>query len=90
MKNVFRCLVFIIFVCSLFSCGITSVPLRTEKPQDNKTYKIDYLFEHDGVRVYRFYDRGNRVYFTTQGNITGIKGDSVVTQTIKLEGERSE
>jgi hypothetical protein len=39
-------------------------PVATENTYNNKDYKVDYLFEHDGCKVYRFYDRGNYIYFT--------------------------
>lgn len=42
----------------------TGVPLQTKESENNKTYDVDYLFEHEGCKVYRFYDRGNYVYFT--------------------------
>lgn len=42
--------------------------LRTEKTT-NKAFKVDYLFEHDGVKVYRFYDNGHARYFTNKGHI---------------------
>lgn len=53
---------------SLVACGTARIPLSTQPPENNGTYKIDYLFEHDGCKVYRFYDMGNYVYFT---NCTG-------------------
>lgn len=34
----------------------------------NKNFSPVFLFEVDGVRVYRFYDAGNYIYFT---NTTG-------------------
>lgn len=34
-------------------------------PNDNKAFKIQYLFECDGVKMYRFYDNGHYRYFTT-------------------------
>jgi hypothetical protein len=39
-------------------------PLYKGKSANNATYDVDYLFEHDGCKVYRFYDRGHYVYFT--------------------------
>ncbi len=69
----------------LSACGVTGFPLRTERPQDNKTYEIDYLFEHEGVKVYRFRDYGNFVYFTTRGDITSISEDSTRIQTITID-----
>lgn len=37
---------------------------------NNADYSVSYLFEKDGIKVYRFYDRGEYVYFTSQGNVT--------------------
>lgn len=39
-------------------------PLTTEPSHNNSTYKVEYLFEHEGCKVYRFSDRGYYVYFT--------------------------
>jgi hypothetical protein len=52
---------------NLSSC-ITPVAISTEPPKNNSSYYISYLFEHEGCKVYRFYDLGNCVYFT---NCTG-------------------
>lgn len=57
-------------------CAI-EVPLQTKKPENNKTYMVDYLFEHDGCKVYRFYDRSNYVYFTNCSGETIVKTDSM-------------
>ncbi len=56
-------------------CAI-EVPLQTQKPENNKTYIVDYLFEHEGCKVYRFYDRSNYVYFTNCSGETIVKTDS--------------
>ena len=47
-------------------------------------YTVSYLFEHDGCRVYRFYDTysSSYVYFTTQGDVTAIPNDSTRQQTV--------
>lgn len=40
---------------------------RIEPQDQTKTengVQVDFLFEHDGIRVYRFIDAGNRIYFT--------------------------
>ena len=49
-------------------------PIYRQPPANNGTYRVDYLFEHEGCKVYRFYDNGNYVYFT---NCNG----EAVTQT---------
>jgi len=52
-----------LLMASLSSCYYAK-PVATEASYNNKDYKVDYLFEHDGCKVYRFYDRGNYIYFT--------------------------
>lgn len=72
-----------------FSCAV-GTPIRNNIESDNnKTYKIDYLFEQDGNKVYRFYDMGNYVYFTTSSSkerslVTSITTDSIAEQTITI------
>ena len=44
----------------------TGIPLKQGKSENNRTYEVSYLVEHDGVKVYRFMDMGNYVYFTTK------------------------
>ena len=62
----------------------THIPLHEGKSQNNKTYEVDYLFEHDGCKVYRFYDRGNYVYFTNCRGEAIVKTDSTeVRNTIR-------
>lgn len=73
----------LISLCSMIfsSCGV-GIPIQNKAPQNNDTYTISYLFEHDGVKVYRFYDMGNYVYFTTKGEVTSINNDSTTQRTI--------
>ena len=58
--------------------------LESGKSENNQTYEVSYLFEHDGVKVYRFLDLGNYVYFTTRGDVTSIKNDSTEERTITI------
>ena len=53
-------------------------PIYTQEPGNNRTYTVDYLFEHDGCKVYRFHDMGHWVYFTNcQGEVIAIRNDSI-------------
>jgi Domain of unknown function (DUF4884) len=54
----------------------TGIPLQTKESENNKTYDVDYLFEHDGCKVYRFNDRGHYVYFTNCNGEAITKTDS--------------
>ena len=61
-------------------CVATGIPLQTKESENNKTYEVDYLCEHDGCKVYRFYDRGNYVYFTNCRGEAIVKTDSTETR----------
>ena len=78
---------FLPFIALLMASGCTierQMPLKTQEPENNQTYKVDYLFEHDGCKVYRFYDRGNCVYFTNCKGDVIVKTDSTqVRNTIR-------
>ncbi len=84
MKTLIR--TFILFFCitGLASC-YAGIPLKSGKSENNQTYEVSYLFEHDGVKVYRFLDLGNYVYFTTRGDVTSIKNDSTRKRTITIK-----
>ncbi len=81
MRTLFKSFVAFAAVLCMASCA---VPLHTGSSANNDTYTVSYLFEHDGVKVYRFYDRGNYVYFTTRGETTAIKNDSTHERTISV------
>lgn len=67
-------------IAVLSSCH-SQKPLTKQPPANNATYQVEYLFEHDGCKVYRFYDRGNVVYFTScNGQTTNIMSDSTDTK----------
>jgi hypothetical protein len=57
------------------SCTVQS-PVTTEPAHNNKQYVVDYLFEHDGCKVYRFQDNGHYVYFTNCRGEAITKTDS--------------
>lgn len=85
MKKIFVITAGAISLLTLASCS-TSRPLTTAPTENNETYKVDYLFEHDGVKVYRFRDRGNFVYFTSRGDgVTAITNDSARTTVRTVE-----
>lgn len=50
MKTLIR--TFILFFCitGLVSC-YAGIPLKSGKSENNQTYEVSYLFEHDGVKV---------------------------------------
>lgn len=84
-----RLSILIVIAAGLTAC-YSGRPIAKQVPDNNATYKVDYLFEHDGCKVYRFYDRGNYVYFTNcSGEVTAISSDST-EQRIQTVIRRSE
>jgi len=82
MKSLTKFSGIVLFVVLLNSCGINR-PISTQQPSNNGTYAVDYLFEHDGCKVYRFQDMGRWVYFTNcAGDVTSIKKDSTEARVI--------
>jgi hypothetical protein len=47
--------------------------------------KVEFLFEHDGIKVYRFCDGGHVHYFTNRGETvtTQTEGKTTYEETIK-------
>ena len=50
-------------------------PLSTTTTNANGI-QVEYMFEKDGIRVYRFSDGGYTHYFTTRGETMSTTGDS--------------
>jgi len=42
-------------------------PMSKERLGKDDGFEVEYLFEKDGVKVYRFFDAGHFHYFTTGG-----------------------
>jgi len=84
MKTLTRISGFLLLALFMQSCGVYE-PISTKAPVNNGTYKVDYLFEHEGVKVYRFLDMGRWVYFTNcVGDVTSFPSDSTrITNTIR-------
>ena len=84
MKKITHFLPIILLACFMVSC-YTQRPLVKESSDNNQTYKVEYLFEHDGCKAYRFRDRGHYVYFTNcTGNVTAITNDSIGDRTYTI------
>lgn len=81
MKKIYYLFIITILSIIMLSCAVRK-PLTTGPSDNNSTYKVEYLFEHDGCKVYRFYDKDNYVYFTNcTGDVTAISNDSIKHRT---------
>ena len=58
MKTLTRLFILLFVMAGVSSC-YTGIPLKQGKSENNRTYEVSYLFEHDGVKVYRFMNMGN-------------------------------
>ena len=58
-------------------------PIYSKPTVNNRDYRVEYLFEHDGCKVYRFQDMGHWIYFTNcQGEaIMQTDSSSVIRNT---------
>lgn len=56
-----KTLLILLLVFIVAGCGVD--PVRTEKT-NNPSASVDFLFEHDGCRVYRFEDAWRYHYFS--------------------------
>ena len=80
MKTLFALLLTSTLSLGMLSC-ISERPIVQVTPENNRDYRVDYLFEHDGCKVYRFRDSGHYVYFTNcTGDVTSIMNDSTKTR----------
>jgi hypothetical protein len=72
------------FLIAMQSCRSIEVPISTQRANNNNTYKVSFLFEHDGCKAYRFEDGGQFIYFTScNGETIKLQTDSTGTRRYK-------
>lgn len=70
---------FLFFSLGLLAGCTPQRPIARQIPKNNKSYEVQYLFEHDGCRVYRFQDGFTWVYFTNcRGETTSFPDSTTV------------
>jgi hypothetical protein len=67
MKELSRMFLGGVILFSVMLSGCFNEPQSVEHTGKNDEFRVDYLFEKDGIKVYRFYDGGYAHYFTTGG-----------------------
>jgi len=83
MKAIILSSIILALVFIMQSCSSLKTPVSSHIPENNQNYVVDFLFKHDGCRFYRFYDRGNYVYFTNCcGDVKSMVNDSTIISTI--------
>lgn len=71
MKKLF----IVLFVFTCISCAKEGTPVPSQNAKSD--FEIEFLFEQDNVKIYRFRDKGRTRYFATG---TGRMIDSVHAQ----------
>lgn len=80
---------FLLIITLLFLIGCDSIePIETNSVGKNNKYKVEFLFEQDGVRVYRFDDYGYSRYFTTKGDTSWQEHHGKTTRPVEIEGAK--
>jgi hypothetical protein len=85
MKKILAIYIIFIALGVIIFGACTNEPISSERVGKDSEIKVDYLFEKDGVKVYRFIDGGRVHYFTTNGEAisTQTEGKHTYTENIK-------
>jgi hypothetical protein len=86
MKIKFKMALFAFIISTvLFGCFNESQSI--ENLGKDQGFRLEFLFEKDGIKVYRFWDGGRAHYFTTQGETISSQSDdkSDHDETIKQQ-----
>jgi Domain of unknown function (DUF4884) len=70
MKKIIGLILISITLVSCYGDGIE------KEKTNNDDYEVTYLFEKDGIKVYRFYDGLNFHYFTSRGETITTQDES--------------
>ena len=67
-------LMMLLLICSCEKRELERIEAFQNSPTLNKgdPFYCALLFEHDGLRIYRFYDRGQWHYFTSEGETMSV------------------
>ena len=85
-----------IILSTFAAIGISAVilagcyaPPQAINASSNSQVPVELLFEHDGIKVYRFYDAGHAIYFTdTRGQTVRNRSNGKTTTYQQVENVR--
>lgn len=78
---------FLIFLSLLFVVGCEK-PAQSLNNTSNPNFQVEFLFEHDGVKVYRFTDQGSPRYFVdARGQVTWSEKHGKTTVKMEIPTE---
>jgi hypothetical protein len=73
----------LIIVVGLMSVGCVKDPQSSETVGNG--FQVGFLFEKDGIKVYRFYDGGRFHYFTSKGETISVQSDGKTTRDENID-----
>lgn len=72
-------------ILCLFLLGCEKDPVGNSKT-NNPDVTVSLLFEHDGVKVYRFYDNGMPIYYTdARGKTKREQSNGKTSHSVEVE-----
>jgi len=73
MKKTLAIYIALIMVGAIIFGACTNEPISKERIGKDDGFEVEYLFDKDGVKVYRFWDNGHYHYFTTKGETISVQ-----------------
>lgn len=73
MKKIISLYVIVITLGAIIFGACTNEPMSKEKLGKDDAIEVEFLFEKDGIKMYRFYDAGHLHYFTTRGETISVQ-----------------
>jgi hypothetical protein len=74
MKKTLAIYIVLIGLGAMIFGACSNDPMSKERLGKDDGFEVEYLFEKDGVKMYRFYDAPHYHYFTS-------RGETITTQT---------
>ncbi len=71
-----KVIIALILVLNIYGCGADGIPVNNANVPSQENFDITFLFEIEGVKIYRFDDAGHYRYFS-------IGNGKYLNQTIK-------
>jgi hypothetical protein len=72
----------VLLLCTSLVIACTGEPIQRNNT-NNPDFQVSLLFEHEGIKVYRFRDGGHNVYFTNTCGITKYNTGGKTPKTIE-------
>jgi hypothetical protein len=73
MKKTLAIYIVLIGLGAILFGACSNDPMSKERLGKDDGFEVEYLFEKDGVKVYRFYDVGRYHYFTSKSETITVQ-----------------